>query len=95
MGKKDKNIEKEKYQKKDDAYYDKEMQDLKKEKRALCSSISKDDYGQQDFNGDFRTNQQIKKAKEEIKNKRRAIKRSQKQQWQKEIDDAVDDFYNK
>lgn len=92
MGKRDKNKDKD-YQKKDDSYYEKEIQDLKKEKRALCSSISSDDYGHTDFNGDLKTNKQIKKIKEELKNKRRAIKRSQKQQWKKDIDTAVDDFF--
>ena len=77
------------FKKKDDEYYQKELNDLKQEKRSLCSSISSDNYGEMDFKGDFKTNKEIKKIKQELKNKRRSIKRSQKQQWQKDIDDAI------
>lgn len=80
--------------KKDDKYYEQKVKDLKKEKRELCAPVSEDDYDTLNLDGTKNTNKEIKKIKEDFKRIRRGIKRSEKQQVDKEIDDAIDNFGN-
>lgn len=78
--------------KKDDKYYEQKVKDLKKEKRELCSPVSDADYDTLNFDGTKNTNREIKKIKEDFKRIRRGIKRSEKQQVDKDISNELDDF---
>jgi hypothetical protein len=71
------------------------IDEIKKEKREKCGSISSDDYGDLDLQGNMLSNQERKKIKQELKVKRRAVKRSQKQEVDKHIKDVLNDMYGK
>ena len=62
---------------KDDAFYEKQIEELKKE-REQVNQI------------DFGSSKERKKAKEDLKRQRRAIKRSQKQQVRKLIEQEIE-----
>jgi hypothetical protein len=77
--------------KKDDKYYEQKRKELKDEKRALTGSIPDSEYNVINSDGTLNNNKTIKKKKEDIKRKQRALKRSEKQQVKKMIDDVVDE----
>lgn len=79
---------------KDDIWLDQEVQKIKKKKRTMCKSISSFSYGT-DFMAGKLTNKKIKEMKESLKKERRAAKRSNKQFWDKIIDEEVKNFENK
>jgi hypothetical protein len=55
-----------------------EIEKVRSEKRKLCSSVSSTAYNKSDA-------KKIKEIKEDLKKKRRSIKRSEKQTWKNEV----------
>lgn len=76
-----------------DKKYELLIEEIKKEKREKCGSISSDDYGDLDLQGNKLNNTERKKIKEDLKRTRRAVKRSQKQSVDKHIKGILDDMY--
>ena len=73
--------------KKDANYYKRELQKIKQQKRLYCASVPDGAYGSTK-NGKM-NNERIKKLKQELKVKQRSLKRSEKQQIDKMIEDEV------
>ena len=71
---------------KDDVWYDSQIQDIKKRKRATCKSISDSSYGTS-FMGGRLTNKKIKEIKEGLTKEKRAAKRASKPFWDKQIEE--------
>jgi hypothetical protein len=78
---------------KDDVWYDSQIQDIKKRKRATCKSISDSSYGTS-FMGGRLTNKKIKEIKEGLTKEKRAAKRASKQFWDKQIEEEIQNFEN-
>ena len=76
-----------------DKKWDLKIEEIRKEKRDKCGSISADDYNDVDIQGNRLNNNERKKIKEELRAKRRAVKRGQKQEIGKHIRDVLDDIY--
>ncbi len=76
---------------KDDNWYDNQVQDIKKRKRAMCKSIGSFEYGT-DFMGGKLTNKRIKELKNSLTKEKRAAKRSNKQFVDKLIEEEVQSF---
>lgn len=75
---------------KDENYYKKELLKIKDQKRTLCASVPDGAYGSTQ-NGRS-NNEHIKKIKKDLKIKQRALKRSEKQQIDKHINDELENF---
>jgi hypothetical protein len=75
--------------KKDDIWYDSKMKDLKRRKRAVCGSISDDEYNTYSTEDGLVNNKTIKKLKEEFRKEKRSYKRAEKQNWKKEVDEIL------
>lgn len=67
------------------------VEEIKKEKREKCSSIPSNNYGNTDL--DISNNKEIKKIKDELKRKRRAVKRSLNNEVDRYIKRVIDDRY--
>jgi hypothetical protein len=78
---------------KDDNWYENQVQDIKKRKRAMCKAISSFAYGT-DFMGGKLTNKRIKELKNSLTKEKRAAKRSNKQFVEKLIEDEIENFEN-
>lgn len=79
---------------KDDIWYESQIQDIKKRKRATCKSISDSSYGT-DFMGGKLTNKKIKEIKLGLTKEKRAAKRASKQFFDKMIDTEIQNFEKK
>jgi predicted RNA-binding protein YlxR (DUF448 family) len=76
---------------KDEYYYKKELLKIKDQKRSLCSSVPDGAYGS--TNNGKNNNEHIKKLKNDLKIKQRALKRSEKQQIDKHINDEIERYF--
>ncbi len=76
-----------------DKKFELRIEEIKKEKREKCGSISSDDYNDLDLQGNRLNNTERKKIKEDLKRKRRAVKRSQKQTVYQHIKDVINERY--
>ncbi len=78
--------------KKDDIWLDSKIKEIKGEKRELCQSISDSEYNSYSVQEGSLNNKTIKKMKNDLKKKKRAAKRANKQYWDKEMEEEIIKF---
>jgi len=74
---------------KDEIWLDSEIKKIKKEKREKCQSISDTDYNSHSIYEGQLNNKTIKKMKEDLRKKKRSVKRANKQFANKEIEEEI------
>ena len=74
---------------KDDIWLDSEIKKIKDEKRELCQPISDSEYNKYSIQEGQLNNKTIKKMKDDLKRKKRSVKRANKQFAEKEMEEEI------